>query len=461
MKATARSAAFDVLTRIYRDDAYTNLALQHALSTSSLADRDKGLCTEIVYGTVRRQLTIDVLLEPYLKRGLSSLDSGVQTILRMSAYQLAFLERLPAYAIIDEAVELTKRRLRRAAGFVNGVLRSFERAGQANASEATAPTLDARIEDAIRRKKATGLAAIALRTSYPEWMVARLVAAYGEETTVALLDASNRPSPLTVRVNRLRATEVEVREQLLDEGAEVVESGHLSPSALRVRGGIDIESTAAFKDGLVSVQDEGAMLIAPLLQLTPDMRILDMCAAPGGKTTHIAELQGDVGDIDAYDVYLQKVKNIQQAAKRLQLKSIHARLGDARQPFDGDVLYDAVLLDAPCSGLGVMRRRPDIRHRRKPADVDNLATLQRELLFSACSKVRSGGVIVYSTCTLLPEENEQVVESVLAQMDGQFTVDNQISELPEACIDRHHLGTVLTPDAANTDGFFMTRLRKK
>jgi 16S rRNA (cytosine967-C5)-methyltransferase len=203
------------------------------------------------------------------------------------------------------------------------------------------------------------------------------------------------------------------------------------------------------------------MLIAPLLQAKCGMRILDMCAAPGGKTTHIAELMEDDGSIEAYDVYLQKVRQIQAAAKRLGLQSITARLGDGRMLSTEDG-FDAILVDAPCSGLGVMGRRPDIRHRRNAEDITDLAKLQKELLVSACKAVRPGGIVVYATCTLLPQENQAVVEAALDELNGTMSVEDIREGLPEVLRDAKEMnGLLLTPNRFDTDGFYMTRLRRK
>ncbi|MFD1677272.1 16S rRNA (cytosine(967)-C(5))-methyltransferase RsmB [Alicyclobacillus fodiniaquatilis] len=453
MKQTARTVAFQTLKRVYEDDAYTNVTLQHALSTSQLAPRDKGLCTELVYGTVRRQLTLDVLLEPHVKRRLQALDVAVLTLLRMSVYQLAYLTRVPAYAVIDEAVNLAKVVARRASGFVNGVLRSYLR---------DQLTLDERLYRWQTKTHPDECQNLSIRHSYPGWMVQRLLSTYGSARTEAILAAGNEPLPLTLRVNPLRMNPADAAAALEAViGQDAVEPGQLSPQALRTKAAVDVEKLPLYSSGALTLQDEGAMLIAPLLQAKPGMRILDMCAAPGGKTTHIAELQQDQGEIDAYDVYLQKVRNIQAACQRLGLQSVSARLGDAREIAAEDQLYDAVLVDAPCSGLGVMRRRPDLRYRRKEADIASLVQLQQELLLTACKVVRPGGVVVYATCTLLPEENQQVVQYVLQQLQGKVTLDDIKHELPPMLHTEIDKGLLLTPERFGTDGFYMARLRKQ
>ncbi|WAH35496.1 16S rRNA (cytosine(967)-C(5))-methyltransferase RsmB [Alicyclobacillus dauci] len=452
MKQTARAVAFQTLSRVYQDGAYTNVALQHALSTSNLAPRDKGLCTELVYGTIRRQITVDALLQSYVKRRLSDLDPEVLTILRMSVYQLAFLARVPAYAVIDEAVELAKRHVRSASGLVNGVLRSFGRDDLST---------DEKIDRVIGQKRVDDATRLGIRYGYPTWMVKRFVKAYGFDRASAILQACNEPAPLTIRVNTLKTSVETMTVEMGQSGAIEVGAGRLSPYALTVHSTVDVETFEWYQQGYGTVQDEGAMLIAPLLHPAPGEHILDMCAAPGGKTTHIAELQEDRGYIDAYDVYLQKVKTIQAAARRLGLQSITSRLGDGRDLKIAGKVYDAILVDAPCSGLGVMRRRPDIRHRRTASDITALSKLQVELLGAACRVVRSGGIVVYATCTLLPEENEQVVQTVLNEFAGTMTLEDISADVPALLRDDIQDGLVLTPERFGTDGFYMARLRKK
>lgn len=452
MTSSSRMLAYQTLTRVYKDNAYTNVALQHALSRSQLTPRDKSLTTEIVYGTVRRQISIDAVLQLYVKKALRELDPSVLTILRMSVYQLAFLSRVPAYAVIDEAVELTKRFASRASGFVNGVLRSYRR---------DAAPFEDKVEQRLLQMKNPSLAQqLGVRHGYPTWMVASLLPFYGEARTEQILMASNEAAPVTFRVNRLKTTPDEAVRALELSGLTGVTRGRWSDDAIVVNSAVDVESLPLYREGHLTLQDEGAMLIAPLLGATPGMEILDMCAAPGGKTTHIAELQLDQGHIDAYDVYLQKVKMIRELCARLGISSVTTRLGDGREARLRDTLYDAVLVDAPCSGLGVLRRRPDIRHRRKQEDIATLAQLQRELLASACASVRRGGIVVYATCTLLPEENDQVVEQVVAEWDGQIAWEPIRDGIPDALALPDTKGLTLTPDMANTDGFYMAKLRR-
>ncbi|GLV14611.1 16S rRNA (cytosine(967)-C(5))-methyltransferase [Alicyclobacillus hesperidum] len=448
MISPARWTAYHALVRVAKDRAYVNLALQQALAKRELSDRDKALATEIAYGTVRRQLTIDYLLAPYVRRGLAALEVEILTILRMSVYQLSWLSRLPAYAVTSDAVDMAKRVNPRSASFVNAVLRSYLRDGT---------DWESRIH--VRRTDRDDIAQLSLLHSYPRWMVARLVAAYGRERAEAILAAGNRPGATAVRVNPLRASVESVASALTAQGVGEIERGALYDGALRITGAIDIERLDLYHHGSLTVQDEGAMLIAPLLRPEPGMRVLDMCAAPGGKTTQIAELMRDTGVIDAYDVYISKIQTIVDACSRLHLTSVRARLGDGRD-VSGNPPYDAVLVDAPCSGLGVMRRRPDIRQRRTEADVAALTALQTDLLRHACRIVKPGGYVVYATCTLLPEENEKVVLGVVDELQGAVSLDDIAHDVPAPLAGQVAVGLTLTPDMFATDGFYMARLRR-
>ncbi|GLG01070.1 ribosomal RNA small subunit methyltransferase B [Alicyclobacillus hesperidum subsp. aegles] len=448
MISPARWTAYHALVRVAKDRAYVNLALQHALAKRELSDRDKALATEIAYGTVRRQLTIDHLLAPYVRRGLAAVEVAILTILRMSVYQLSWLSRLPAYAVTSDAVDMAKRVNPRSASFVNAVLRSYLRDGT---------DWESRIH--VRRTDRDDIAQLSLLHSYPRWMVARLVAAYGRERAEAILAAGNRPGATAVRVNPLRASVESVASALTAQGVGEIERGALYDGALRITGAIDVERLDLYRHGSLTVQDEGAMLIAPLLRPEPGMRVLDMCAAPGGKTTQIAELMRDTGVIDAYDVYISKIQTIVEACSRLHLTSVRARLGDGRD-ISGNPPYDAVLVDAPCSGLGVMRRRPDIRQRRTEADVAALTALQTDLLRHACRIVKPGGYVVYATCTLLPEENEQVVLGVVDELQGAVSLDDIAHDVPAPLAGQVAVGLTLTPDMFATDGFYMARLRR-
>jgi 16S rRNA (cytosine967-C5)-methyltransferase len=443
---TARDIALDVLLAIEERGAYSNLALQSALRNARLDSRDVGLATELVYGTVGRLNTLDYYLTPSLKTPLHKLEPWVRNLLRLTVYQLYYLERIPPFAAINEAVEIAKRRGRKASGFVNGVLRGILR-NKANIQ------LPSREKNWARH--------VSLLYSHPEWMVKVWEKAFGREATEVLCEANNDRPSLCLRVNANRAT----REELLGELIEAGISAHpslISPYGIILHEGLDVTQLPAFREGRCTVQDESSMLVAQVLSPKPKERILDCCAAPGGKTTHIAELMGDDGEVVAVDVHAHKIELIENVAKRLGLTSIRTRAGDIRRVVADAGQFDRILLDAPCSGLGVIKRKPDLKWKKAPEDIAEIASLQRDLLENAAKALRPGGVLVYSTCTVMPEENIDVVRAFLSS-HPDFEADPIAPHLPEAVHDAilDSCAVQLTPQQFGSDGFFIARLRRK
>ncbi|MFD2171448.1 16S rRNA (cytosine(967)-C(5))-methyltransferase RsmB [Tumebacillus lipolyticus] len=446
MAQTARDIALDVLLAIEERGAYSNLALANALKRARLSARDVGLTTELVYGTVGRLNTLDYYLAPALKTPLHKLEPWVRNLLRLTAYQLYFLERIPAFAAINEAVEIAKRRGRKASGFVNGVLRGVLR----NQQQVKLPS-----------KEKSWVRHTALQHSHPEWMVKSWERAFGREETEALCEANNERPALSLRVNSHRLTRAELLQELQEQEIAAHPSP-VTPFGIILHEGLDVTRLPAFQAGRCTVQDESSMLVAQALDPQPRERILDCCAAPGGKTTHLAELMGDEGEVVAVDVHDHKIELIENVAARLGLTSIRTWAGDIRRVVTEAGTFDRILLDAPCSGLGVIKRKPDLKWRKFPEDIHEIASLQRDLLNTVAKALRSGGVLVYSTCTIMPEENIEVVRSFLAA-HPDFEADSIAEHLPAtvhgAIVDG--CAVQLMPQQFDSDGFFIARLRRK
>lgn len=458
MTARARSVAYAALLDVELKEKYSNIALQQRFRQSQLDERDKALCTEIVYGTLQAERSLDAVIAPLTTRGLASLDAKVLCLLRMSVYQLAFLDRVPSYAVVDDAVQLCKAQSARAAGFVNGVLRAYTRDNR---------PFEVKLKE--QSQSLNLISQVGVELAYPDWFVERMLAQFGRARAEAILKSGNERSTMSVRVNESRVTRAEMWDTLTPEFRAEAALSEVSPLGIRMYRGVDIEQWGAYQAGLVTVQDEASMLVAPLTRPARSQRILDMCAGMGTKTTQILEQAQHPLQVTAVDIHQHKLQSLRTAVTRLCLEKPETVLADARSLAMRPAFhaaYDAVLLDAPCSGSGVLRRRPEIRWRRQPADVESLVELQVELLKTALALTRPGGVVVYATCSLLEAENEGVIRSVVEATNRDCDVELDIiaDELPPAvaaqCVTTDH-GVYLTPELFGTDGFFMARIRKR
>jgi 16S rRNA (cytosine967-C5)-methyltransferase len=431
---SARSVALVALERI-ENGAYSNLVLPALLRGSGLDARDRAFATDLVYGTVRRRRALDFLLTPRSSQALARLEPVVRAGLRMGAYQL--VDGVPAHAAVGETVSAVAGIAPAARGYVNGVLRAVARAGP--------PWPWPEGDD---------LDALGVRYSQPDWIVAMLVSQFGVATARAVLETADRAPAVTLRVNPKRATPDAVEAELVTAGARI-ERGNLVPGALVATGLGDVGALAAVADGRASPQDQASQVIAALVaaRLATGGRVLDVSAAPGGKATAIAELTDDVLVV-AGDVNPSRVARVGMAAARLGLPDVALVVADGRAlPFPS-ASFDAVLLDAPCTGLGVLRRRPDARWRLDPAAVETLAMLQRELLAAAAAVVRPGGFLVYAVCTFSDAET-LAVDTWAAEQLGDF----QALAPPGPPWRVHGRGALLLPSDADTDGMFVLMLQ--
>ena len=440
----ARALAHDVLVRVVTTEAFADLLLAERLHASGLAGADAALATRLVYGTLAWQGRLDHHLAGLVRSPLARLEPAVHVALRLGLYQLLFLERVPAYAAVDASVRLAGRSRRVAAGLVNAVLRRAAAAGRDGLA----------LPDAA----ADPLGRLAIEWSHPRWLVERWARDFDHDDLVRLMASDNVRGPVAVRTNRLRTSREALLADLAARGADAC-AGDWAPDAIVVRrGAARLRATAAWRAGHFAFQGEASQLVAPLLAPAPGMRILDACAAPGGKTTHAAALVGD-GEVVALDVRPAGAARIAREARRLGAGSVRAIAGDARRPpLRG--AFDAVLVDAPCSGLGTLRRHPEVRWRRQPADVARLAVLQREILDGVAPLVRPGGTLVYAVCTLMREENGDVIRDFLTGWP-RFHLDDLsgavAGRVRDALTPEGFLRTL--PHRDDLDGFFIARLR--
>jgi 16S rRNA (cytosine967-C5)-methyltransferase len=431
-----------VLERVLSEGAFADLALEAELDRRRLEPRDAALATELVYGTLRWQRYLDWLLAPHSRRPLETLDPRVLAVLRLTAYQLVFLDRVPAYAAVHDAVALAGRGAGAgAAGFVNAVLRSFTRRSE---GEPRPP------DDPIE--------ALAVRGSFPTWLAARWVGRWGASDAEALMRAMNERPPLTLRTNTRRTTRQALAERLAAEHGVRTRPTAWAPEGLVVLDpGGPPSAWRPFVEGQCVVQDEASMLVARLLDPAPGETVADVCAAPGTKTTHLAQLMDDRGRVLAFDPQPARLALVREAAARLGLGIVRTLEGPVevlapRFP----AACDAVLVDAPCSNLGVLRRNPEVKWRRQPGDLPAAAERQHVILTAAAGMVRPGGRLVYATCSLEPEENEEVVGRFLAAHPEFGPAPPTAFPLP---LDAD--GWLrCRPDRHGTDGFAAVRLRR-
>lgn len=449
-KLNARALAVQILRRIEEEKAYANLFMQKALAVLS-DPRERQLTTLLVNGTLKNRLTLDYALRRHLRKPLGELPHEVRWILRVSAFQILYLERIPQAAAINEGVELTKRGQRKYTPLVNSVLRRVGEDGW------DFPWPD---------KEKEPVRYLSLRYSHPEWMVKRWLKRYGLADTEALCQVNNEPAPIWIRTNTLKISPANLQVRLTGEGVKVI-PGERVPESLLIEDFGDMEKLSGFEEGLFTVQDESSQLVAHVLNPQPGQRVLDACGAPGGKTTHLAQKMENQGEILAFDIHPHKVALINDLARRLGITIIKAQAGDARElPGVMDKSCHKVLVDAPCSGLGVLRRRADMRWHKEEKEISELPRLQLAILERAAQTVAPGGELVYSTCTIEPEENFEVVKAFRAK-HPDFLPVNLAEELPFSLTSEQDLKQAqkgfwqILPHKHGMDGFFLAKFRRE
>ncbi len=431
--ATARDLALRVLLDGRR---FAWERLDDALRQTPLPPADRGLATELVYGTLRRRGSLDALIAAHTDRPRERIAAEVWELLRLGAYQLVYLSHVPPHAAIYETVELAKRAGQlKAAGFVNGVLRGLSRSLTDDA--APAPAADALPLGGSYRRLARPMLPdpvgrpaeyLAAGFSLPRWLADRWLARFGWDEAIRLGFWFAEPAPLWVRANPLRTTRDALRDAFAAAGITAEPGPH--PQSLRLAGQMPIRGLPGYADGWFTVQDLSAMAAATALAPEPGMTVLDLCAAPGGKTTHLAELMNNTGRVIACDINDRRLRTVSELCQRLGVTSVETRHLATRERERPELLtFDAALVDAPCSNSGVLGRRPEVRWRLTPADIAELTELQTGLLLRACAEVRPGGVVVYSTCSIEPEENGDLIRAALRQVDG-WTVEVEQEHRP-------------------------------
>ena len=445
-KWTAREMALEVIYQVNEEMAYANLALDQMMAKQPDMDgRDKALTTEMVYGSVKYRGRLDWVLNHYAKPKVSKMDPWVRNILRLGLYQLMFLDKIPPSAAVNEAVNLAKKYAKRGADkFVNGVLRSAQRG------------LD-QLAYPPRGKQPVGY--LSVTYSFPEWLISRWYKTYGLKKTEALCQYFNAPSPLWVRCNTLKITPDALKAQFEAQGIAVTASGDIA-EGLRIDSAVNLHNLDLFQQGYFTVQDESSMHVGLAAAPQNGQRVLDVCSAPGGKATHMAQLMQNSGHIVACDIHPHRLELIAENARRLGITNIETRLQDGEHLAEAfPEPFDVVVVDAPCSGLGILGRRADARWSKQPTDLEELCRLQQSILEQAAQVTKLGGALLYSTCTMTEEENERQVERFLME-HAEFALDEQLSQC--WLRKRPPAGMVqFLPFQDGMDGFFIAKFRRK
>ncbi len=439
----AREAAMLALNTCQRQGGWSDGALKKQLAAAELSGRDAALATQLCFGVLQNQMLLDFYLSKFSNIPLKRMEGKVVQTLRLGAYQMLFLTRIPHSAAVNSAVTLVKTHCKnpRAAGMVNGILRSMERSLQ------NMPVIP----------QGDPVAYLSTLYSHPEWLVKEFILSLGEEETAQLLAADNSQPPTAVMVNTTRTTAEELKTMLEDDHVEAEPHPWLENCLLLHRTG-DLERLEAFQQGLFYVQDPASRLAVLAAGAKPGMKVLDCCAAPGGKSFAAAIAMENQGEIVSCDLHPHKKKLIQAGADRLGLTIISPKTADGKvfRP-EWENAFDLVLVDAPCSGLGVIRKKPDIRY-KDPAPLADLPAVQLDILRNAARYVKPGGTLMYSTCTLLYRENGEVVETFLAENKAYkaetFTLPGPVGPVQSGSV-------TLWPHRHGTDGFFISKMRRE
>ena len=428
--------ALKVLYKIDKEQAYSNIELNEQIrqNRKNLDEKDIGLISELVYGVTTWRLTLDEIIKKYSKIKFKKISPWIINILRMGIYQIIFLDKIPKSAAVNESVNLAKRYGHSSSSnFVNAILRKVEKTDYDDFFE---------IEDDIDR--------ISKTTSMPKWIVEELVKGNGIKIAEQICKNSNLKPNITIRVNRLKIAKKELIQKLEQKGIECKEpeNEEMNTQDFLILSKVkNIENLQEFKDGFFTIQDLSAGQAAKILDPRPVEMVLDACSAPGGKTTYLAELMENKGKIKAWDIHEHRTKLVEQNANRLGINIIETQVKDATQ-YDKnlDEKFDKILLDVPCLGIGVIKRKPDIKWQRKPEDIEEITLIQRKILENCSKYLKKGGTLVYSTCSILKEENEEIVIKFLSE-NKQFEIDgeNMVNILPNK----------------EKDGFFICKIYRK
>ena len=435
----AREIAYKVLLDIEKNNNYSNMAINKHFKDVKLSNQDRGLATEIVYGVIENKYYIDYMIDKLSKVKTNKMEIYVKTLLRMGIYQIIFLNSISDYAAVNETVNLAKKKNSKVSGFINGILRNVIRQKETIG--------DIKVKDDIDY--------LAIKYSYDKWLIRNWMIHFGKEFTEELLEANSERPSIYLRTNTLKVTRDELIEKLLEQNIKA-EKVNVVDEAIKVENLKDIENNKLYKEGLFTVQDISSMLVGKVMNPKENSLVLDVCSAPGGKTTHIATLMKNTGQVVSRDIYDHKLKLINASCKRLGLTNVDVQEYDGMK-LDKDSIakFDYVLADVPCSGLGIIRRKPEIKYKEKE-EFRELPPIQKKILENASKYVKVGGTLIYSTCTIQDSENLDVIKEFL-QKHKNF----ELSPIDEVRVDLDNQDKgfmKIYPNVHDMDGFFISKL---
>ena len=437
-KQDARDIAVSAITAFRKRNAWSDGYLRNQIRANELSKRDAALATEITNGVLQNMLLLNYYIGYFSSVKFNKISPGILDILQVAVYQILFLDKVPDSAAVNDAVSRAKRNNPRAAGFVNAITRKI------SVSKDNLPEIKGNVEEIF-----------SVKYSHPLWIVQKFIDTYGESEAEKILASYNEKSEAVVRVNTLETTEESLCKREFSSGLSF-EKGIISDS-LRVNFSGNIEKENAFSEGLFYIQDTASQIAARTLNPKKGAKVLDVCSAPGGKSFLMAQLMENEGEIISCDIHKHKLEIIASGAKKLGIKIIDAILADAtefRPEFDN--CFDFVLADVPCSGLGIIRKKPDIRY-KSATEISDLPKIQLEILKNAAKYVKAGGALLYSTCTVIPQENSDVVKAFLSE-NSMFYEEKEYFDIPKI---ENEFGITLLPHISGTDGFYMCKLRRK
>ncbi len=429
----ARKTALEILYEIDTNNAYSNIILNAYLNKNKekLNNNDINLISEIIYGTITWKLTIDVIIEKYSKIKIKKMSPWVKNLLRMGTYQIIFLDKIPKSAAVNETVELSKKYAHKSSSFINAILRKIEKKDYEEITK---------IKDYKER--------ISKMYSMPEWLIEELMSEYTNDEIEQIAKYSNTKPKITIRINSIKTNKEEFIKKLQERNISYEETS--MPYFIHIKNVKNISKIDLFEQGLFTVQDIGAGNISKMLAPKSKETVLDICSAPGGKTTHMAEIMKNSGTIIACDIYKHRLKLVEENYKRLGINIIETKQMDAtilEKEFIGK--FDKILLDVPCLGIGVMKRKPDIKWQRKKEDIEEITQIQEKILTTSLNYLKENGELVYSTCSILKKENEDLVNKTLNKINEKQKLQFELVEKKK-----------ILPNE-NTDGFFFCKIKKK